>query len=91
MLCLASIAYHSHIAGLTSLEFSSPATVYTDKDHEPVTRSPSQIDPYMGVSSHCISLLHVAAEMTMLDPTNAFNLDLMMRTLIKLYRNVSET
>ncbi|KAH8688657.1 hypothetical protein BGW36DRAFT_412845 [Talaromyces proteolyticus] len=84
------IAYHTHIAGLTRLEkLSSPTTIDTEQEFEPDMESLNiKIDPYMGVSASFISLLHVAAATITVDPTKPTNLDIMMKSVIKLYHRL---
>ena len=85
-----SIAYHTHIAGLTRFDkLSSHTTTYLEQNLEIAVGSlGTKIDPYMGVSAVLISLLHVAAETNMFDPKKPPNLDLMMENVIKMYSNV---
>ena len=59
---------------------------YFEHNFENATEiSTTNFDPYMGVSAKLISLLHVAAQMIMVDPLESSNLQLMMKAVIKMY------
>lgn len=81
-----SITYHSCIGAITRYEkISSPELAFSKSDLETPTDFADQIDPYMGVSTDFISMLHMAADTVMVDPDSASNLDFMMKNAIKMY------